>query len=205
LVVLVVIVGAFGLSISVVGLLTFSDLNGEAARLASTIQHIYGRAAINGQRYRLVIDLDDNAYWAECSDEDVPLPGDLMSTGMEDSAASQRLGRYDEDDEEADPFGLNLDNTFDDCTEELIPRRQLTGRVVLDSVMTTHQREPAIEGQATIEFFPDGFVEPSMVWLTIDDAEAAVTLTIQPMTGRVRTFTERLEVPSDFLEVEEDR
>ena len=44
-----------------------------------------------------------------------------------------------------------------------------------------------------------------MIWLAIEDGDATVTLTIQPMTGRVRTVTERLEVPSDFLEVEEDR
>jgi len=206
LVVLVIIVGTFSLTISVVNLLTYSDLNGEASRLASTIEHIYGRAAINGQRYRLVIDLDENAYWAECSEENVPLPDELMAPGMgEESEASQRLGRYAEDDEEADPFGLNLANTFDDCTEELIPRRQLSGRVIIDSVMTTHQREPWNEGQASIEFFPDGFVEPSMIWLGIEDSDGAVTLTINPMTGRVRTFSERLDVPNDFLDEEEDR
>ncbi len=81
----------------------------------------------------------------------------------------------------------------------------MTGRVIVDSVMTTHQREPWEEGQATIEFFPDGFVEPAMIWLSIEEKDAATTLTISPMTGRVRTYSERLEVPRDFLEEEEAR
>ena len=206
LVVLVIIVGMFVAVISVVNVLGQGQLRGASSRLATTIEYIYGRAAINGVRYQLVIDLDENTYWAECSEEMITLSPGIMGGTVGEDDSSERPARYDDDDDEADPFGMNLTASWDDCTDELVPSRSVRDGVVIDSVMTTHQSEPYVEGTATIGFFPNGFVEPSVIWLREEDNEdAGMTLFVEPMTGSVRIETGLAEVPDDFLEVEEDR
>ena len=204
--VLVIIVGMFVAAISVVNVLGQSNLRGASSRLATTIEYVYGRAAINGVRYQLVIDLDGNAYWAECSEDMIVLSEGLSGGTVGEDDSSERPSRYDEDDEEADPFGMNLEASWDDCSDDLVPSRTLREGIVIDRVLTTHQTEPYIEGTATIGFFPNGFVEPSIIWLREEEHEdAGMTLFIEPMTGTVRIESGLAEVPDDFLEVEEDR
>lgn len=204
LVVLAIIVGIFGATFATLSVMTAGELRGATARLASTIEHIHGRSAINGMRYQLVLDLDTNTYWAECSEENIALEAG-MAGGVVGEEASNEFLRYDEDDEEADPFGMNLTQVWDDCTEPLIPTREVRSGIVIDRVLTTHQLDPYEEGVATIGFFPDGSVEQSIIWLKEDDGEAGMTIFIQPITGRVTVKRGVQDIPRDFFDVEEDR
>ena len=70
-------------------------------------------------------------------------------------------------------------------------------------VLTTHNREPVETGTATVAYFPNGFVERSLIWIGMEDG-MVLTLSIDPMTGRVFIYPEDLEVPEDFFEVEEE-
>src|SRR4051812_45300840 len=45
-----------------------SDLRATSSRLAGAIRYCFDRAITTGQYYRLVLDLDNNKYWAERSD-----------------------------------------------------------------------------------------------------------------------------------------
>ncbi len=111
----------------------------------------------------------------------------------------------DEDDDEADPFGLGVQApSLADCSEPLLERHTLRRGTRFARVLTTHHSEPIEEGQATIAFFPNGFVERSLIWIADDKGEAWVTLVVDPMTGRIRTHAGELEVPEDFFSVEED-
>ncbi|MCA9565317.1 MAG: prepilin-type N-terminal cleavage/methylation domain-containing protein [Myxococcales bacterium] len=207
-------------SMSVIG---STNLGGDASRLATTFEFVYGRAALNGIRYRLVIDLDTNEYWAECTPDDVAI-ADQMSTGslgndtgqVADSelerGARDRFQRYDDDEDEGDIFNLNLNQMFDDCSEPLLERRSLRNGIEFAQVMTTHQTEPYLAGQATVAFFPNGFVEPTIIWIRQtpegDESEEdapAMTLFVKPMTGSIRIERGMSEVPRDFHDVEEDR
>lgn len=203
---LVIIVGMFVAMVSVVNVVGQSQLRGASSRLATAIEYVYGRAAINGVRYQLVIDLDENAYWAECSEDMITIAGGLVGGTVGEDDSAEKPSRYDDDDDEADPFGMNLGASWDDCSDDLVPRRQLREGVQIDRVMTTHQSEPYEEGTATIGFFPNGFVEPSIIWLRDDENEdAGMTLFVEPMTGSVRIESGLADLPDDFLDVEEDR
>ena len=223
LVVMVIILGAFGATMSITSVLGQGTLRSAATRMATAIEYVYGRAAINGIRYQLVFDLDADEYWIECSEENIELPTRMLEEDEPDEGdepsieeGARRFARYDADDEEADPFSLNQTALWDDCTEPLVPRVSISERfegIEIHSVMTTHQEEPFEVGQATIGFFPNGFVEPSMIWLreaenegeAFDEDNPAMTLVIEPMTGSVRVLSGLAEVPDDFLDVEEDR
>jgi len=170
-------------------------VSAEAMRLSGAIRMIYGRAAINGIRYQLVMDLDEHVYWVECTLEDIPIPARTST-----SRDTRR------DDPESDPFGLGTSApTMDDCTEDLLPRRSLREGVRFDRVLTVHDERPVEYGTTTIAFFPNGFVEPSIIWLSDRDETTYMTLTIDAMTGRVRARGGNHEIPDDFFEVDEDR
>ncbi len=179
---------------------TTSGMSNNSVRAAAlhttgAMRLTYGRAAINGIRYQFVIDLDENSYWVECSDENV-----LIDPEAEDGEPAR-----DEDDDEADPFGLGVQApSLADCSEPLLERHTLRRGTRFARVLTTHHSEPIEEGQATIAFFPNGFVERSLIWIADDKGEAWVTLVVDPMTGRIRTHAGELEVPEDFFSVEED-
>jgi hypothetical protein len=182
-----------------VNTLTVGRINAEALRFNTTIEHIVGKAAVNGMRYQLVIDIDQNRYWAECTELDVPLPSDLMRT-----VDGEDRERYDDDDDQADPLGLSQEASWDDCSEPLLPPHDVREGVRIARVMTAHQYEPFEEGETTIAVFPDGFVEPAIVWFAEADGEQFMTVFVDPMTATTRIERGDAEVPDDFLEVEED-
>jgi prepilin-type N-terminal cleavage/methylation domain-containing protein len=189
-------------AISSISSVTNNRVRAEALRLSGAMRMVYGRAAINGLRYQFVFDIEANAYRVECSSENVLIepPQD------EDRAERRRTSRYADDDQEADPFGLGSSApTLDDCSEDLLEAYTLRDGVRLRGVLTTHDSEPVTSEQNGIAFFPNGFVERSMIWIESDDERTVVTLTVDPMTGRVRIWGEDLDVPEDFFSVEEDR
>lgn len=201
LVVLALIAGLFVAGVSSFTLLGANNLRGATSRLVSSMEHIYGRSAINGMRYQLIIDLDSNRYWAECTEDRAVLSAE-QTRGTDGTEAQQN--RYD--DEEEDPFGMNLSALWDDCTEDLIPKQHVREGVRIERVLTTHQDDPYETGQASIAFFPNGFVEQSIIWLrSIDQPDAGMTLFVEPMTGAIRVERGLAEIPDDFYDVEEDR
>lgn len=204
LVVLTLVAGIMLASLSVVTLLSFGTLEASSLRITGAIEQTYGRAAINGQRYQLVIDIDNNEMWAECSEENVPLPSEIMTGNFGVRFGEEGSDAHFDAEPFADPFNLSMYTQFDDCSDSFLPRQSLEGDVVFDSVMTTHQQEPFVEGIATIGFFPDGFVEPSIIWIREGDGDNVITLRIEPMTGAVSIEPGRMEIPDDFLDIEED-
>ena len=85
--------------------------------------------------------------------------------------------------------------------DSLLKKRELKRGIKLSGVMTTHQKDVREDGKAYIYFFPNGFVEKALIYLT--DGGREFTLETQPLTGRVRVHPERIKVSSDFDREEE--
>lgn len=194
LIVLAIMAGMMGMSLAVVGSMTNAQLRAEAMRMSGALRMVYGRAAINGLRYELQLNLDENSYSVSCGDGNV-----FVDPGAGDTAPKDD----DDEDPEADPFNLGMTRaTLEDCSEPLLDGYTLKRGVQITRVLTSHHTEPVESGIATVAYFPNGFVERTLIWLEQDDA--ILTLAIDPMSGRVRVFAEDLEIPDDFFEVEED-
>lgn len=197
IVVLAIMAGMMSVALFAVGSITNSRLDGEALRISGALRLVYGRAAINGIRYQVVFDIDSNSYRVECTDGDVPV--------AEDPDETEQTSRRDDRDDEADPFGLGRTApSFDDCSEDLLRQREVRSGVKIARVLTSHNDEPVESGEVTIGFFPNGFVERSIIWLSNESGTAFMTLFVEPMSGRVRIFAGDHEVPDDFFSVEED-
>lgn len=190
----------FAGSLYLTGSIGNSRLQSEAMHLAGAIRFVHGRAAVNGTRYRLMLDLETNSFRAECTPDANPVS--LSLEGQE--AERRRRGiRYRNEDPEADPFGRGERVAFDDCSDPLLSERTLQGDVQIDRVLTVLTRDPQRDGSAEIGFYPDGFVDRTMIWLR--RGTGVTTLIVDPMTGRVHITADDLDIPRDFYDVEEDR
>ena len=83
--------------------------------------------------------------------------------------------------------------TYAAFTSPEVPRRELPGSVRV-SVWTRHQRAASESGLASLYFFPQGFTERAMVF--ISQGSNVWTVTVSPLTGKTAVIGERLEVPS---------
>lgn len=193
IIVLAIAASVMAMSISAFGSLGNAKLRGEAMRMSGALRMVYGRAAVNGLRYQVSFDLDAESYRVDCSPDNV----------LVESEEQSRRAR-NPNDPEADPFGLGTHTpTLDDCSEPLLMPTTLRNGVEIARVLTAHHREAVEEGTHTIAYFPNGFVERSIIWLRSGESNY-ITLTVDPMTGRVRVHAGDFEVPEDFFEVEED-
>ena len=77
----------------------------------------------------------------------------------------------------------------------LSPQRLPTG-VRLAGVWTSHLRDQVTKGDAYLYFFPLGETQKAQIWLT-DASDDVYTLTVQPLTGKVKVYDESLEVPRE--------
>ena len=195
MIVLTIVASVMGLTAFSMSGLSASKVRSEAMHVAGAIRYVYGRAAINGVRYQLSFDVGANTLSVECSEKNIPVAvaGDT----------AEKEERRDED-PEANPFGIaSSGGGLTACDDKVMKDFALKDGVTIARVLTSHDEAPVEAGKATIGFFPNGFVERSIVWVKGADG-GYFTLLIDPMSGRVKVKPGDLEVPDDFFEVEED-
>lgn len=195
-----------------------SELRGSASKLAGAIRYCFDRAVTTGAYFRLVIDLDDNKYWAERSDERF-----YLTRGKEDSPGGGQA--YDEqaaekkqaeEDKKLKEMQTSVGGTmmtldpppepkrakFQTFKDAALPQVKLS-RAHLYDVFTPRQREPYTKGRAYLYFFPDGHTERAVVRLT-DGEDSWYSLVVHPLSGRVEVRAEKVEIKSDFGEKDEE-
>ena len=200
-----------------------SDLREDAMKVAATLRGAYTRATRTGRHHRVVFDLERQRFHVESCEGDVKLrkvdpeeepeqtreellerlenqtptsdqiPELLEATSPEKATevsaalAGVRLGgvRCKPLEEGAAGFGGGVHELRTDLGIEI------------DRVFAQHLRDPAKKGRATVNFFPLGYAEKAIV--EVASEEAAFSLLIYRLTGRVEFKTGRLEDPDDFM------
>lgn len=196
-----------------------SDLRASASKLAGAIRYCFDRAVTTGGYYRLVIDLNDNKYWAEKSDNRMYLARDKEKSPGQGKAYDWDAEQAKIDEEEAKErerfaargqgLAVALEpppaprrakfQTFKDATAAPV---KLKGAKLFD-VYTPRQREPYTSGRAYLYFFPDGHTERAVVRLAHGDSW--YSLIVHPLTGRVEVKSGKYDMPKDFDERSEVR
>ena len=195
MIVLTIVASVMGLTAFSMSGLSASKVRSEAMHVAGAIRYVYGRAAINGVRYQLTFDVGANTLSVECSEKNIP-----VAVAGDTPEKDERR----EDDPEANPFGIaSSGEGLTACDDKVMKDFALKDGVTIARVLTSHDEAPIEAGKATIGFFPNGFVERSIVWVKGADG-GYFTLLVDPMSGRVKVKPGDLDVPDDFFEVEED-
>lgn len=194
-----------------------SELRSSASKLAGAIRYCFDRAVTTGAYYRIVLDLDTNKYWAERSDDRMYLTaGKELAPGRGqafDVAAEEK--KRDEAEKKLEEMQTSVGGTmmtidpppkpkrakFQTFKDASLPQVKL-GRAQFFDVFTPRQPEPYSKGRAYLYFFPDGHTERAIV--RIHDDDAFYSLVVHPLTGRVEVRAQKVEVPREFGERDDE-
>jgi len=171
---------------------TRAQLRQKTGQLAGGIRALYGAAAIGGHTCRLVLDLDNNAYWSECAKPNVRLARD-----GERARGGARIADPDEDlrprdamsEEERTRLELRQKSAFSPSTD--IPKTDLGGAVKFTDVWVQHQPERYTTGRAFLYFWSSGLTEEASLHLAQGDD--VYSLLVSPLTGRVKIVADRVD------------
>jgi len=188
-------VALMGLAIPALSNVARVQLRQKSGQLAAGMRSLYGATALAGHSCRLVLDLDNRAYWSECAEGAVR----LERSGEQSVGGSRRESREEEllesipsdsaNAEEQVKLALAQKSAFKPSAD--IPKTQLGESVRFVDVWVQHQSERYTSGKAFLYFWPSGLTEVAAIHL--GQGDDVNTLLVSPLSGRVRIVTGRVE------------
>src|SRR5690625_3798976 len=203
--IMVVMAIAAGIAITMMNAARSLDIfpsRSEVMSFSGAIKSAYDRSVLTGLRYDVVLDIDKGSYSLECTDQT------SVVFRKVDESASERAFRHKKGD---DQFAQNQENlgdrtrrrSTDDGPTPQSPNMNTFDRgLVIDRVQTSRMKSPVDEGQVRIAVFPNGTIEPAVIW--ISNKRKNWTLIVQEMTGKVEVLSGEERRVRDVFEVEED-
>lgn len=206
MVVMVVIGGLMAASVVLFNDISRNNIKSQALRLSGYIKYTYGQAAIRQEYYRLVMDINTHEYWVEVAErQDFGSPPAIPKTeiigGPEEFVNKSKKTLFDDGEETA--FGIKRP-TFTTVDERLAKKRKLAGGVEFESVTKSYDQGPIEAGRVAMVFYPNGFVDQTVIVIKDPSNDSAFSLEVQPLTGKVTFYNGRREADRDFFEVEDD-
>jgi type II secretory pathway pseudopilin PulG len=212
MVVIGLIAGLMAITAFGMGFLTRADVQGDALRVSGIIRFVYNASATQNRTLQLMIDLDNGTLSVDELDVSGGLTLEelagktLKSSEMEESTFGKRANRLDEEDENFTRIQRTTmaGPLLGDEDRELSPAVYFLG------VMTSHHESLQTEGVATINFFPSGFVERSIIYIgdeqakESDDEGVVYSLLVHPLTGQTSIKMGRVKIEESFFEEEAD-
>jgi len=185
---LLIVVAIIGLVISG-AVLTLNDafdrdVKKASNKLSSTINYLYNKSITDGSYIRLILDLEEHAYWVEATTDPFLManPNDFSEEGELEERVPESIV---EDEEDAIPQVEAKKVTFNKIEEFLLKPTKLPDSVFFKDVYVEHQKGAVEAGKETIAFFPNGYVEEAIINLRDEEDENYFSLKINPITGRV--------------------
>ena len=200
---LVIVIGVLVLMIGI-GVSSLSNTGGyqlrtQSNKLSAAIRHTYNRSVTHGLYMRMVIDIDSDAYWVEASDKPVFLSREKVEQGDVEDQEKEAAEKA----KDADGDGHKPQNRRARFQEDgVIPKVTMEKGIGVAGVLAMGYADEFTGGKAHINFFPNGFVQPAILYTT-DGDEAFYTLEIQPMTGKVTQTPGKVDPPQHFGEPED--
>lgn len=202
---LVIVVSLLALMVTIVipsvANITGTNLRSTAAEVAGAIRFTYDLAARKNVPFRLVFDLDEQAYWVESASEKYLL--DVEKTGVSEG----RLDKEQEQAKERERSRRFVNRSYIEGGEMWQPKgkpsfssfagaytkkKALPADIVFQDVWVAHQDDRVTAGQAYLYCFPTGMTERAVVHIG-DDAEDTYTLVVEALTGLVKVYPEYVE------------
>jgi len=196
MVVLAVVAVLAGAAAPALSGVTGANARQAAGEIAGSMRALFDIAALRHETCRMVLDLQDRSWWAECTRRSEPAPeGDpaersTAESGSDPDAALE--GRF-EDVDNPEKRRLLARSRFGSFADPVAKRRQLPGNVAFKEVWSEHQREPISEGRAYVYFHPQRRAEQARV--PVFDGDHVYSIVLEPWTGRARIVAGVPEIP----------
>ncbi len=184
LVVISVIALLAGLAAPAVGTLTGANAREAAGRLAGGMRYLFDTAALRHTSCRLAIDLDADAWWAECA------PSATTVAGTDEGEAD--LERRFPGEKAAEVRRLLAKKTeFGSFSDRLVAKKTtLPGNAKFGAVHVEGRRD-AESGMVYVHFFAGG--QAQRAYVPVVDGNNVYTVVVEPFTGRARVAIGRVE------------
>jgi general secretion pathway protein H len=187
---------------------TAARLRESTNTIGGAIRDTFARTALLGRSTRLVIDLEQEAWWVEESEGVARVKAKKIEANrdgkVELDARDDRLSDIAVDTvdvKEQAKVSLLTGPGFKPVEGDWGKPQKLPPDCRFKSVWIEHLDRPAQNGVAALYFFPGGFTEEAHITLTDDEAgERTLTLVVQPLTGEVFVENEEPRIPN----IEED-
>jgi general secretion pathway protein H len=208
-----------GIAVSNFGQIGNTQLRTQTNKLAAALKYTFGRAVSHGLYMRMVFDFEQDAYWVEASEQPVFLSkkkrGEDQEEGEQNFSARalrkeeqelkkrERRSQKSEEDlkKESKPLPMQaLREKFK--KEDVIAQVKLENGCQIDGIFTSQQEDVFRQGKAYIHFFPSGFSEPAMIYIS-DGKDAVYTLILNHQTGKVAREAGRID-PDKYFAIPED-
>ncbi len=189
LVELLVVIAVIALLATAVGpavaSLTGGNSRKAAGEMAGAMRWLFDTAALRHTTCRLALDLDRDAFWAECADPARGGRGPALGGRDDEEALAERFP----DERSREVRRLLARTSFGEFSDRTVKRRELPAGIA--EVWTPRLERPAQKGLAYVYFFPSGEAEAARV--VVGGGEHLYTVTLEPLTGRARVAAGRPE------------
>lgn len=183
-------------------MLVGSRMKAAATLIVSSVRFGLTRANATGRPTRLVIDFEKKQLSIEEASGSLMLreKGKDQAGGAAPASSAEAKARAETEKildgpKAARPQFSPLSGVTG-AVEELAAGRPLGDGVEIVQVRTEHDEEPLREGRAYIYFWPGGTTERAIVQLKkAGDKEAALTVTLSPLTGRAKIEKGAVDFP----------
>jgi general secretion pathway protein H len=193
MIVVAIIGGMMALGVSMLFPGNDQKVREQATRLAATIKFIYNEAAIKNRYYRLVLDMDHQAYSVESS-------GEPFKVNVEDQSSTQTISP------KVPVASANPDATsppeggFTPEEGQLMIRpTDFPQGVKFKDVFVMHEKDRQSQGKVFVYFFPNGWAERAVINLSDDNEEHFYSLEVNPLTGKTHIRNEYYEAKEEDL------
>lgn len=203
LIALVLLSLLIAVAVPAMGALSGAELRSHTGILTGAIRDTYARTALLGRSTRLVMDMEQEAWWIE----EAPMVARLHGTKV--TADKDGKAKLDAVDERIEDIAADTTDEEDRAKLELLspppfkavegddgqPHR-LPADVRFKSIWAEHLEDKQQGGQVALYFFPGGFTEEALITLTDDEqGERTLTLVVSSLTGEVEVVDEEPRVP----------
>jgi general secretion pathway protein H len=198
LVVLAVVAVLAGAAAPALRGVTGANARQAAGEVAGSMRALFDVAALRHETCRMVLDLQERAWWAECTRHNESALAESPHGGGEGEAAAAaaddaELEERFEDVDNPEKRRLLARSRFGSFADPIAKRRELPGDVAFKDVWSEHQREPVSEGRAYVYFHPQRRAEQARVPLV--DGDHVYSVVLEPWTGRARVVAGMPEIP----------
>ena len=170
--------------------LTGANARAAAGELAGASRHLFETATLRHETCRLVLDIENAAWWCECTKDRYFAARDPEEARRAED--EEALAARFPDERDAEKRKLLARAKFGQFSDRLAKKRSLPGSAAFADVWAEHQRDPVSKGLAYVYFFPSG--QAGAARIPIVDGGNVYTVLTQPFTGHAKVVTGKPEV-----------
>jgi general secretion pathway protein H len=178
-------------AIPAVAAVTGANARSAAGELAGAARYLFDVSSLRHEPCRLVLDLDERAWWAECTKDRTAAARDAAGADPGLAEDDDRLAGRVPDDVDVEARRVLARAKWAQFSDSIAKKRGLPGGAAFRDVRAEHLREPATRGRAYVYFWPQGRAEEASI--VVADGDHVYSVLVPGYTGRARVVSGKPE------------